>query len=106
MKAPKCYRCDGRHWSTQPCPNKERLTDAINAVAPAINRVADGGVVRVGVDVGEAPSRSQDKETGVRRGVESEPAPPTLSRTPNRRNREDYNAYMRNYMAAYRERSK
>ncbi len=106
IKAPICYRCsigkEVRHWSTQPCPaintQKERLTGAINTPDSAINRagVNRTGAVRVGADMGETPSRSQDKEADV-----PQPSPP---RTPNRRSREAYNAYMKTYMTAYRER--
>ena len=98
MKAPKCWTCDGRHWSTQPCPanpapknasnepaiNKERLTDAINAVA----QEEPEGVVS-GPDLPRVPRRRAGE-------------PSVAGRTPNRRSREAYNAYMKTYMARRR----
>lgn len=97
VKAPKCYQCEGRHWSTQPCPainrptiNEERLTGAINTVeeaTPAIN---------------SRPVHSGANSAG--RMENSGGSLEASARTPNRRQRADYNAYMKTYMAAYRER--
>ena len=91
-----CKRC-GHSGSGSPCPvcwpntgaiNKE-VTDAINGERPAINNSTIGA---------EASSGQMASREVGERGVSS--------RTPNRRSREDYNAYMRDYMRAYRERSR
>lgn len=93
MKAPKCYRCEGRHWSTQPCPaiNKprERLTDAINFGPVAINTPAPKGTLRMEPGMGEKDSHAPPAEAAVAADA----------RTPNRRSRADYNTYMKDYMA-------
>jgi hypothetical protein len=114
LKALKCFLCGKRHWSTQPCRaintppaiNEERLTDAINGT-PAIDVAVDGAssgardtlehgaphhMVRGGRTAdGRLPMRN------LREGGPHKRAAETF-RTPNRRKREDYNAYMRDYM--------
>lgn len=94
MKKPRCKNCQSPHYTYEPhainSPDsgKERLTDAINT-----------------------PTQEGDKLTGVlpvrvvRESVPDAQAPPPLptgSRTPNRRSREAYNSYMKDYMRAYR----
>ena len=128
-KAPKCKTCKVEHWPRFGCSDaainkawsainrpKERLTDAINKVVPAINvdSVARGGsvglpsvlagerrkgageeVVGIGGAVDMSEVRSADADDKAEVGGSS-------SRTPNRRNRDDYNAYMRDYMRQIR----
>ena len=72
--------------NTQPAINEERLTDAINA--PTSKR-------------GVEPTSILPLQV-VRESVPDAQAPSLLPRTPNRRSREAYNAYMRGYMKAYR----
>ena len=105
-KAPVCKLCQKAHWSyephgataevpgyvkkmaainTAPAINEERLTDAINKGVPAIN---------------SSPSRAEtSSEKVASRKVGERGLSP---RTPNRRSRESYNAYMRGYMARRR----
>ena len=116
MKPPKCM-CGKAHWTyeehdTGPeevrelgasvlrksaINGEERLTDAINRLDE------------------ERDAPTGDKPAGVhpvpvvRKSVpdaQASPLLPARPRTPNRRSREVYNAYMKDYMRAYRERSK
>ena len=88
-----CKRCGyngaGKCPVCWPAINKEeRLTDAINE--------------------GDKPAGVHSVPV-VRKSVPDAQASPPLSarpRTPNRRSREVYNSYMKDYMRAYRERSK
>jgi hypothetical protein len=93
MNCPKCHRDTySKKWGTcTACAiNEERLTDAINK---------DHDPARV---VG--PVHPSDGE-GARRGGDDQGGL-AAPRTPNRRSRESYNTYMKDYMRAYRERSR
>jgi hypothetical protein len=131
MKPPNCKVCKSPHWTYEehkptaaledvrelgasvlrnPAINeKERLTDAINNTPPrelhgdALRQPEAWPLVlprnaesrqRVG-EHGAFPHR-HDGRRDSRHG----------ERTPNRRARKNYNAYMKTYMRAYRERSK
>lgn len=97
MKRPLCKVCLERHYTHEGhAINKprERLTDAINTVPPAINKSTVPRGVRV------EPQPAVDKEP-LREAVE---AASVGHKTPNRRSREAYNAYMKGYMAKKRRR--
>ena len=128
-KAPVCKLCQKAHWSyephgdaqvpeyvrkmaainspqgainTAPAINEERLTSAINppAVPPvgeeASTHLNHGGAREVGESL-RGPLRR------VRSGGEVPSRLEAPRRTPNRRSRQDYNAYMREYMRRRRE---
>lgn len=109
-RAPKCRFCKQVHWGLcrPPAINrpKERLTDAINPSDSAINRVGVNrtGDVRVGSDLGEETARPQAEKASLRRNGRArtassqEASQPSAAKTPNRRKRQDYNAYMKDYM--------
>ena len=101
MDAPKCRACGKRHYSTQPCAinrSEERLTDAINEDDSAINTLAPSPIGAK--DEASRHTRELDAVRGVRQ--DSANAEGLPQRTPNRRKREDYNAYMRGYMTRRR----
>lgn len=98
MKKPKCKLCQSPHWTYEPhaintaINEEERLTDAINV---------DKESTATGPTVSGAAA-TKDTDHGFRAGRVDMAA----NRTPNRRSRETYNSYMKDYMRAYRERSK
>lgn len=110
MNCPKCHRDTySKKWETctacdRAINDKERLTDAINrqptSNPSAINtptpdiEVEDTSAVRMG----EGSPEDGRQRRANRHMVEAV--------TPNRRSRESYNAYMKTYMQAYRERSR
>lgn len=114
MKKPKCKLCQSPHWTYEShainaaINKEERLTDAINETASAINSPdppsppAGDGARPVAGGFG---LRSSDGE-GARESQFVRPDARALDKTPNRRSREAYNSYMRDYMRAYRERSR
>ena len=120
MKCPKCHRDTySAKWgqctvcgainspkvaiNTGPAINEERLTDAINTVVPAINGSTESGVGGLGSNVG-APAARPQATAAVVVGDRARRERHTRSEetTTNRRSREAYNTYMRDYMKAYR----
>lgn len=43
MDAPKCFRCDTRHWSTQSCPSDQRKPATVDAVAEIFAKAEAAG---------------------------------------------------------------
>ena len=102
MKCPKCHRDTySAKWgtctscgaiNTKPAINEERLTDAINVVHSS---VPTRDSIPEALPAGNSDSR-------VNSGRDAGSAGKHVVRTPNRRSREAYNAYMRDYMARRR----
>ena len=127
MKVPICKLCGKAHWTYEehqlveeapahiremavggiteedsPAINKERLTDAINtpSIPPTLIDPEPSGLAVGSTAVDEAAflDNRRDRgsgETPVRMRAGN-------SRTPNRRSRESYNSYMKDYMARRR----
>jgi hypothetical protein len=112
MTPPKCEICTTHHYGWQAHTfainkAKVRLTDAINTAinTDAINREAEGEEVGCPLLRGNEPGgRHADVVRGVDKGSESGVAPGHPGKSANRRSREAYNQYMREYMRKRRER--
>jgi len=83
MKPPKCRLCETYHWNNE--PHKFKEADRQPDKGGDTSRTARDNVVAA------VPSKER-----VGEGAD-EP-----SRTPNRRDRKDYNAYQREYMRKWR----
>jgi hypothetical protein len=97
MKPPKCRLCSGLHWNNEPhvFATNERLTGATNRTratnSPNVGDVPVPQVVKADVDSGRLPVGDETPRVAVVRLGD-------VGRTANRRSRESYNAYQREYM--------
>ncbi len=85
MDKPKCRLCNERHYSYE--PHKFAINTDDIAINTAINTVA-----------GTSSVQPHAEAVSVRAVSNPDGAPVENAMTPNRRKRDDYNAYMRDYM--------
>lgn len=93
MKPPKCRLCNHEHYSYEDHTLNESV--AINKVAAINTPAINDAINRIGTDLpGIARPVSSGKGDVIPKSVEGAGG----DQTPNRRSREAYNAYMREYM--------
>ena len=105
MKPPKCRLCDHEHWLNQPHVFATNTETATNGATNNATNEEGNGATNISVACEEVVKADDEKSgvsevtSGAGEGSGSiRPGVGVVGRTGNRRSREAYNAYQRDYM--------